>query len=912
MQAAQVKEWVDHSVKRILSLKPKRVLEIGCGTGLLLFRIAPEVAHYHGTDISSEAVQCIQRNLGDLTNRVSLSCIAAHELTPEQLSDYDLVIINSVIQYFPNFSYLKDLLSKLGQALPPNARIFLGDIRNFDLLETFHTSVQLVRSKDEGTIQDLNRRIQSRIAQEQGLLLSPKLFYRLSEEVPTLSLSRIELKRGQFVNELSKFRFDATLTVTRTESRKARNAELSRLIWGQDLEDLLGLDAILQSERRLPYLLERIPNNRIVCDMQTIEWLKVAPRAQSINSLRVELSKNATSGIEPESMHSIGESRKYNVYMSDSPNHLGFIDALFVPMEMGQKIEVPYPYPLLPTNEPLSVFAHTPKAPQSERALTREIMSHLNSRLPSYMVPANLVVLPDMPLTSSGKIDVRALPAPIQDRSEVMAEYKAPSTATEIWICEELQRLILIDTVGLHDNFFELGADSLNIVELVNRAQSRFSVSISLGAIFDSPTVAAIARELERAQQGSPIDSRGPSNVELFNDKELPDAYWVKPNMPLGNIDAPQSFFLTGATGFLGAFILERLLRATTSRIVCIVRAQSNQEASHRVKANLQRFGLWHDHFAARVECIAGDLGQPLFGLSADDYHQIASNIDVIIHNAAQVNLLYPYSALRHSNVMATRGILDFAVANRTKRLHFVSSLAVLETPEFSSSIEEPSEWRALHPETLSGGYAQTKWVCEELVWEAYRRGLPCSISRPGSVNSFRSLRGVLAHDLQMALLEEFVHYGKVPSFDWAMDLTPAEYVAEAILQASLNREFDGKCLHLVTKQSISKSDLVAELKRRDIPCQEIPYSDWISGVKERKQGPLRPFLSILTPGGANSEPYLRRSSTNLKCFSRVSEDILIRYHVEPPPSARELAVKVLDEIAAAQVTTSYSSGTGI
>ncbi|HZB45820.1 MAG TPA: AMP-binding protein, partial [Pyrinomonadaceae bacterium] len=214
--AEEMREWVEQTVARVLSLRPARVWEIGCGTGLLLFRIAPHCAAYRATDFSPEALAYVRRQMSALEAplpQVTLARAAADDFAGVEPHTFDAVVLNSVVQYFPDTEYLLRVLGGAAQAVRPGGSIFVGDVRSFPLLRAFHASVETHRAPSSLDAARLRSRVGEQVEQEEELTIDPSFFHALRRRLPSITGVDIQLKRGRHDNELTRFRYDVVLGV---------------------------------------------------------------------------------------------------------------------------------------------------------------------------------------------------------------------------------------------------------------------------------------------------------------------------------------------------------------------------------------------------------------------------------------------------------------------------------------------------------------------------------------------------------------------------------------------------------------------------------------------------------------------------------------------------------------------------
>jgi thioester reductase-like protein len=238
---------------------------------------------------------------------------------------------------------------------------------------------------------------------------------------------------------------------------------------------------------------------------------------------------------------------------------------------------------------------------------------------------------------------------------------------------------------------------------------------------------------------------------------------------------------LTGGTGFLGPFLLRSLLDKTTAAYTVIVRAADPAAARERLKSNLVAAGLYdprtEEAFEARVAVVCGDLASPNLGLSADTWQELTESVDTIVHNGALVDYVLNYDALRPANVDGTRELLGFASASRRKQFHYISSTTIFGFTGKRNLVERDS-----NPEMsgLDFGYAQTKWVSEQLVLQARDQGLEARIYRPAFITASTEGFGH-STDIVVRLLSFMIKYGVAPNADIQLSFMPADIAAHNI-----------------------------------------------------------------------------------------------------------------------------------
>jgi amino acid adenylation domain-containing protein/thioester reductase-like protein len=492
-----------------------------------------------------------------------------------------------------------------------------------------------------------------------------------------------------------------------------------------------------------------------------------------------------------------------------------------------------------------SLVAYVVAAEGQEEAEPSQLREFLRQRLPDYMVPSIFVNLESLPLTPNGKVDRKALPPPSQTRPDLRASYVAPRTPLELELAEicaqvlELENQNRQSAVGVHDNFFDLGGHSLlgtRMIFLLREKYELEAAQLPLRALFEEPTVANLAEIIERVRRGenSPVYVGGGDFIQRgqLSLEELNLEAQLDPNITAGNlvykpVDNLSHILLTGATGFVGAFLLHDLLKTTSAQIYCLLRAEDLEQGKLRLKRNLESYMLWGETFGKRIHPILSDLGEPQLGLSNEVFEQLAEQVDVIYHNGAMVNFVYPYQVHKASNVLGTQEILRLASETRLKPVHFVSTLSILYSGGINDGRILGEDIDRDQVGAPFGGYAQSKWVAEKLVEQAGERGIPYAIYRPGLVSG-HSVSGAWNTDnLISSMTRACVMLGSVPNLDVMVNIVPVDFVSGAIVHLSKHPKNLGKIFHLDNPKPIHFSELAAWLTNQGFNAREVSFDEW-------------------------------------------------------------------------------------
>lgn len=548
----EMREWLDQTIERILSLRPRQVLEIGCGAGLLLLRLAPVCERYVGTDFSPLALDYIQQALSErpeTLTQLELLNQAADNFDGIEPGSFDLVILNSVVQYFPSIDYLLRVVEGALKVVRPGGSIFIGDVRTLSLLEAFHCAVQLHQAPASLPVEQLQQRVARHMAQEEELIVEPAFFAALRQRFPRIGEVQVLHKRGRYHNEMTQFRYDVILR-TRTSAATINTRVMD---WQEEELTLTVLPRLLSETQPEALALTNVPNARVFTPLKALELLARDERPETVGDLREILHQmGAKDSVDPEVVASLTDKLSYDALLCwSTTGSQGSFDIVCKSQAWSDQPVGSFGS----TNghlDPWSKYANNPLEGRFARRLAPKLRTFLQEQLPEFMIPSAFVLMDAMPLTPHGKIDRRALPVPEQGRPELESIYVAPRSETEKELAAMFAQVLGVTQVGVRDNFFDLGGHSLLATQLLARMLETFpGKEITLRHIFESPTVAALALEIEAT--GS-VSQKFPPLLTIPRDKELPLSFaqqrlWfldqLEPNKATYNFPAAVQF--TGA-----------------------------------------------------------------------------------------------------------------------------------------------------------------------------------------------------------------------------------------------------------------------------------------------------------------------------------------------------------------------------
>ncbi len=406
---------------------------------------------------------------------------------------------------------------------------------------------------------------------------------------------------------------------------------------------------------------------------------------------------------------------------------------------------------------------------------------------------------------------------------------------------------------GLDKGFLELGGDSLKLVECACQLEEVFHINLDVTQVGLNASVNGITELI----QHDLLEGNGTAIKVNLQDECTMDPS-IAPGAPYEHpMSACRNLFLTGSTGFLGAFLIRSLIEQNEGkdiRIYCHVRAQDEETGRERVISNMKHYRCWKNEYAQHIQAVTGSLDKPWLGMREDVYRELSQHVDAVYHNGAMLNFLFPYQFLKAGNVDGTRECLRFACTGRAKYFHYISSYSVYDNPShFGKKVYESDP--LISGEGYLLGYSETKWVSEKLVQIARERGLKACIYRPGDITG-DTVNGIWeTKDLVSRLIVGCIHMQKAPNIKTRLYTVPVDYVSEAIAHISLQEDACGLAFNILNTESFTIKSMVKAIRRMGYRIRIVPYENWreeLLGTNIR-ENPLRVLASLFPESSATA-----------------------------------------------------------
>jgi amino acid adenylation domain-containing protein len=464
----EVTQWIDNAVASVRLGAPRRILELGCGTGLLLFRLAPGTDLYAASDLSGVA---IERVAAELARDPELGHVAVAQREAddpgEPAASFDAVVLHSVVQYFPDIEYLERVLDRALTSTAPGGAVLVGDVRDLRLVRAFHTWVERQRA-DVITTDELERRVRRRVSDDKELAIDPAYFVALAERDPRVTAVEITAKRGPLDDEFTRFRYDVRLEVG---GRPATAPTHRHLRWGEDVRSTEELRAAVLARADAAVLEVRgVPNARLD-----------------------GILPDHPTGVAPSELWQLAEGSGGEVLVRwPFDGSLGHLDVVVHPPGTA-----PPATRAIASPKRLGQYANRPLRGARAQSLVPILREHVAAHMPEQMVPSSFVVLDELPYTSSGKVDRVALAALAFQPRRASPPSRPPATPAEHVLAATWEEVLGVDGVGVDDDFFaDLGGHSLLAAQAATRLRDLLGVPVPLRTLFEGRTIAGVLTAL--------------------------------------------------------------------------------------------------------------------------------------------------------------------------------------------------------------------------------------------------------------------------------------------------------------------------------------------------------------------------------------------------------------------------------
>lgn len=796
-----MQDWHDSTIRSIISeldsnhLKARnlKILEIGCGTGLLISSLLPYCKLYSASDFSENIIKYLIDKYDDhIANGVlELHCADAMNIFKILDDKYDVIILNSVVQYFPGFPYFRNVLECCLERINTDGCIFVGDIRNpINVTRLYREIVSSKYSEQILEKIDIERLIAGEAYLEDELLISPETMVCVSENI---GLKCIVSPRGGTVeSELVRFRYNAVLR----EKKERINSTLVKYHFNSAcVADLV--EAFIASENQILQITD-------ICNQS---------ETTSLNTIRDYSEAVIAKGLFYRWVFDEEEMNNY-----DSLTLLVFkykYDYFEFSFDVN-KLRIANINNLIVTNNPRKKI---------RREIEKQLILYLKENLPSYMVPRQIEFIDNFPLSENGKVDLKAFPVPRYAKQ--IEAYVEPRNKLEKSVCGIWEEILSVHKIGIDDNFFSLGGTSLLVIQAAILLQKN-GVIVRPQTLFKYQTIRTLSEHISNNSQIDLISKslvKGSADhikIENFMNKYAPNLNCV---------------FLLGVTGYLGHHLLMELLKnSQVERVYCLVRKDSTDAPiSDRFLEinNHYRRNNFDTNLFEKVVLFEGDTVSPDFGLTSSEVDLIASDVSCIINAAALVSHLATEEKFEDHNFVSVKRIADFISKYKNKHLIHISTIGVkgvgLRNTEFS-------ECDLNIGQDLTEFYSYSK-LKAEIFLNQFRKHNSCDIQiyRVGTI-AFRASDGIFQRNISNHFFSRFlfsvIHLGFCCDLkNRCFTLTPVDFMAHIIVRLSVD-SYQYPVKHINSPHKISYFDLIKWLNQLGYNIRIISHDDFINNIR--------------------------------------------------------------------------------
>ena len=464
----EMQAWVRETLSRLNVLPHESILDIGCGTGLLLFPLMNDCQRYTGTDFSSNALAYIRKHIPPLkAHKVKLIQANADELVFDK--PFNLVILNSVVQYFSSEDYLIGVIKNALKVTQRNGKIFIGDIRNLQMLKLFYQYLFIQRY--DGNVIEMDLWMQHQINTEKELLVSPDFFRQLSKRYSRITQVDVLVKKGKDATEMNLFRYDVILHLDQTPIHK----KIDRYEY-QDYQTL---------EKTLSEAINQIKAGEVICAIFNI------PNNRLVSCSACSRQKHS---IHPNLLWTLAARYHVTLYLTYAKeNPIHGLDAYFYQHEANQVID----FGDRPENKHNERLVNSPIESSRLAILEKELRVQVRKNFPHYVQINHFIFLSQLPLTKNGKIDRKAMTH--VDPLLLTRVYVEPETHMEKRLYDIWSNILKTNNISVTDELEILGCDSIQVLQLIHAVERALKKNgiLSISRIYHMATIRNIAYFLE-------------------------------------------------------------------------------------------------------------------------------------------------------------------------------------------------------------------------------------------------------------------------------------------------------------------------------------------------------------------------------------------------------------------------------
>ncbi|HVJ50107.1 amino acid adenylation domain-containing protein [Desulfitobacterium sp.] len=468
------------------------------------------------------------------------------------------------------------------------------------------------------------------------------------------------------------------------------------------------------------------------------------------------------------------------------------------------------------------------------RLSNKDLRAHILKSLPNYMVPASFTWLSTIPLTPNGKIDRHALPDPSEiDFGQTAHSYLAPRNDLEQKLAMLWAEALEVERVGIDDNLFALGGDSLTILEIMSGALA-YEWKLNAQDFYESPTIRLLASKITGRNQEN---DRNEDEIYIAS-RIIPKEIKMEPVDP-GNV------LLTGATGFLGNHLLKELLTQTDNIIYCLVRGdQATEKLVELLQFNFSSLPITLEN---RIVVVNGDISLKQFGLNDNEYNNLAQKVQTVIHSGALVKHYGDYREFEKTNVQGTCEVIRFCL-KFDKKLNHISTISVsgdfLVDPVKMDTVFSENDFY-VGQDYKANVYIRSKFVAEQYILRAEANGLKAAIFRVGVVTG-RYQDGKFQRNIDQNAfyrrIKSIVSLKVIPEsfLEQSIEFTPVDYCAKGIVNIIKVNQTSGLVFHIFNHQKVRAIELLSYLRLLDYPVRTLPnleFDAYIAQLSQTKEG---------------------------------------------------------------------------